>query len=90
MEHSQALFVPVRSTSSWPAVVTARLPGGDRVGLAFTSAEALAAAMGRTQPWARLSLAAERALLAPLGVTRIQVDPALVAAPAPLGRHHAA
>lgn len=86
MERSQPLFVPVRSTdptapspSSCLVVLTARLPEGDRAGLAFTTAEALAAAMGRNQPWVRLSLAAERALLAPLGVARIQVDPDLVA-----------
>ncbi|WP_053205308.1 SAV_915 family protein [Jiangella muralis] len=90
MEHSQPLFVPVRTTSSCMAVVTARLPDGGRVGLAFTSAEALAAAMGRAQPWTRLSIAAERALLAPLGVARIQVDPVLVAAPAPVKARHAA
>ncbi|WP_083288917.1 SAV_915 family protein [Jiangella alba] len=89
MEHSQPLFVPVRSTSPWLAVVTARLPEGGRVGLAFTSAEALAAAMGRAQPWTRLSLAAQRALLAPLGVTGIRVDPVLVAAPL-TGTRHAA
>lgn len=87
MEHSQPLFVPVRPAGPAPspciAVVTARLPEGGRVGLAFTSVEALAAAMGRSQPWIRLSLAAERALLAPLGVARIQVDPVLVAPPVP-------
>ncbi|MBB5790833.1 SAV_915 family protein [Jiangella mangrovi] len=82
MEHSQPLFVPVRSTgpaTSCLVVLTARLPEGDRVGLAFSIAESLAAAMGRHQPWVRLSLAATRALLAPLGVARIQVDPDLVA-----------
>lgn len=83
MEHSQPLFVPVRSAGPAPSpclvVRTARLPEGDRVGLAFTTAAALAAAMGRSQPWVRLSLAAVRALLAPLGVTRVQVDPGLVA-----------
>lgn len=83
MEHSEPLFVPVRSAgpspSSCAAVRTARLPDGVRVGLAFTTAEALAAAMGHGQPSVRLSLAAVRALLAPLGVARIQVDPVLVA-----------
>jgi hypothetical protein len=86
MEHSQPLFVPVRSTGPSPSscvvVLTARLPDGDRVGLAFTTAESLAAAMGRHQPWVRLSLAAARDLLAPLGVARIQVDPGLLLVPA--------
>ncbi|WP_116952696.1 SAV_915 family protein [Jiangella endophytica] len=94
MEHSQPLFVPVRPAGQPPtscrAVVTARLPEGGRVGLAFTSAEALAAAMGPSQQWIRLGLAAERALLAPLGVGRIQVDPVLVAPPVPVGARRAA
>ena len=94
MEHSQPLFVPVRPAGPAPAsclaVVTARLPDGGRVGLAFTSADALAAAMGRAQPWVRLGLAAERALLAPLWVARIQVDPVLVAPPVPVGARRAA
>ncbi|HEY1174707.1 MAG TPA: SAV_915 family protein, partial [Phytomonospora sp.] len=60
-------------------VRTGRLPAGDRVGLAFTRLDRLAAAMGDAQRWTRLSESALRAMLAPLGLARIQVDPVAVA-----------
>ncbi|WBB65243.1 SAV_915 family protein [Micromonospora sp. WMMD812] len=70
--------VPGRQAST---VRTARLPQGERVGLAFTSPEKLASAMGADQQWTRLCESALRAMLTPLGIHRIQVDPLLVAPP---------
>jgi hypothetical protein len=73
------LRVPVRTTAGGTlSVRTGRLEGGDRVGLAFTSAERLVRAFGAGQPSIRLHVSALRAMLRPLGVTRIQVDPTAV------------
>lgn len=77
----QPLFIPVRdSGDGMVAPQIARLPEGPRTGIAFTSATALAQACRPGQPWIRLSETALRALLSPLGITHIQVDPALIAA----------
>ncbi|MFC0507775.1 SAV_915 family protein [Micromonospora costi] len=76
-------LVPVRTVPGRDLVVvrTGRLPQGQRVGLAFSGPEKLAAAMGDDQPWIQLCEAALRGMLRPLGVERIQVDPLLVAPP---------
>jgi hypothetical protein len=58
----------------------ARLPEGPRTGVAFTTARALTEACRPGQPWIRLSEPALRALLTPLGITRIQLDPVLITA----------
>lgn len=80
MESSEDLLrVPVRSTAGGMlSVRTGRLEGGGRVGLAFTSEERLVRALGEGQRSIRLHVSALRALLRPLGVTRIQVDPTAV------------
>ena len=57
---------------------TGRLPDGRRVGIAFTTLGQLRAATGSRQEWMRLTESALREMLAPLGVTRIQLDPVLV------------
>ncbi|MFY1594766.1 SAV_915 family protein [Micromonospora sp. WMMD737] len=62
-------------------VRTARLPDGQRVGLAFSSSQQLAGAMGPEQEWTLLCESALRTMLRPLGITRIQVDPLLVTRP---------
>jgi hypothetical protein len=54
------------------------LPTGERVGIAFTTEARLTAVMGAGQPWIHLSERAMEEMLAPLGITRIQVDPGLV------------
>lgn len=80
-EAQQPLYVPVRQADDGtlhPQI--ARLPEGPRTGVAFTSAAALAQACRPGQPWTRLSEAMLRALLSPVGITRIQVDPVLIAA----------
>jgi hypothetical protein len=87
VEHSEdhLLSVPVRSTTAGTlSVRTGRLEGGDRVGIAFTSDELLVRAYGRRQRSVRLHVSALRALLRPLGVTRIQVDPTAVVSEAAL------
>lgn len=78
-ESAHICFVPVRSVAGSALVVqTGRLPRGQRVGIAFTAPDRLAKAMGRHQLWTQLSVSALRAMLAPLGITSIQLDPILV------------
>ena len=79
--HSDDWFVPVRSHDDIATLHTGRLPNGLRVGIAFTSLAGLHAAIGPRQQWLRMSADALHDLLAPLGITRIQLDPALVAVP---------
>ncbi|MEU5911369.1 SAV_915 family protein [Micromonospora sp. NPDC047527] len=75
--------VPVRDLPGRQVrtVRTGRSPQGQRVGIAFTRVELLAAAMGADQPWEELCESALRGMLRPLGIDRIQVDPLLVAPP---------
>ncbi|MET7876060.1 SAV_915 family protein [Micromonospora profundi] len=72
--------VPVRNLPG-RQVRTGRSPQGQRVGIAFTRVDLLVAAMGADQPWEELCESALRAMLRPLGIDRIQVDPLLVAPP---------
>lgn len=81
---SKLLVVPVHAGPGMASLRCGRLPGGERVGIAFTSQAGLAEVMGAGQPWIRLSAAAMRDMLAPLGVTRIQVDPGVIAAGRPV------
>jgi hypothetical protein len=81
---SRVLVVPVHAGPGMASLRCGRLPGGERVGIAFTSQAGLAKVMGADQPWIRLSAAAMRDMLAPLGVTRIQVDPGVIAAARPV------
>jgi hypothetical protein len=77
----QPLFVPVRRSTVGAVIpLTARLPQGPRVGIAFTSLEAMRAASRPGQDWVRLAEAVLRGLLGPLGISRIQVDPVLIVA----------
>lgn len=75
--------VPVRDLPGRLArtVRTGRSPQGARLGIAFTRPELLVAAMGPDQPWEELCESALRAMLRPLGIDVIQVDPLLVAPP---------
>jgi len=61
-----------------------RLPTGERAGIAFTTEGQLAGVMGAGQPWIHMSGQAMKEMLAPLGVTRIQVDPGLIATSLPV------
>ncbi|KAB1140240.1 hypothetical protein F7R91_36975 [Streptomyces luteolifulvus] len=76
------LFVPVRvdDRDGAPAVVRTARPGAgqERVGLAFTGEERLHAALGPTQRWIRLSRPALLALLRPLGIEHVRINPLYV------------
>ena len=78
--HPVDWFVPVHSVGDIAAPQTGRMPDGRRVGIAFTTLANLRAASGPGQEWMRLTEEALRETLAPLGVTRIQLDPVLVGA----------
>ncbi|WP_285626288.1 SAV_915 family protein [Actinoallomurus iriomotensis] len=79
MSETGLMVVPVRSGSGMVSLRCGRLPNGERVGIAFTTEARLVEAMGAGQAWIRLHERAMRAMLAPLGVTRLQVDPRVVA-----------
>lgn len=76
----ETLVVPVRrSPSGTLSPMTARRRDGATVGLAFTSL----ARLEQVQPgrdWIRLSESALHALLSPIDIATIQVDPQLVVA----------
>ncbi|EGJ78943.1 hypothetical protein STTU_6154 [Streptomyces sp. Tu6071] len=74
-------YVPVTHGPHGQSPRLCRTPHGTRTAVAFTTAGALHAALGRSQAWTVLSPAALRALVAPLGVTTLTVDPRLVLAP---------
>jgi hypothetical protein len=79
MTESALMVVPVRAGSGMVSLRCGRLPSGERVGIAFTTEERLAETMGTGQEWIRLHERALRAMLRPLGVTRIQLDPRVLA-----------
>jgi hypothetical protein len=72
------MVVPIRTDSGTASLRCGRLPDGRRVGIAFTTEARLIEVMGADQPWIHLHDRAMKAMLAPLGVTRIQVDPGMV------------
>jgi hypothetical protein len=74
------LFAPVHHTAvGCVSLRTAHRPDGTRVGLAFTTPEAMATAMGRSQPSAQLTEQSLRGMLRPLGIDTIIIDSELVA-----------
>jgi len=80
-----AVYVPARpvrdSGEREPAIEIRRLAGtGERVGLAFSSVEALVRTLGPFQPWVGVPMYSYVAWLRMQGVYRIQVDPAHPAA----------
>ncbi|HXB50466.1 MAG TPA: SAV_915 family protein [Streptosporangiaceae bacterium] len=73
-------LVPVRdSRAETLSLQTGRLISGERIGLAFTSEASLLMTLGPSQQWIRLAPGALRAMLAPLGVTCVRVDPRPIA-----------
>jgi hypothetical protein len=78
------LVVPVHTCSGMVSLRCGRLPSGERVGIAFTAEASLTRVMGAGQPWIHMSAEAMRDMLAPLGVTRIQVDPGVITAGRPV------
>ncbi|WP_406456079.1 hypothetical protein OG782_29535 [Streptomyces sp. NBC_00876] len=77
-----ALFVPVRPGPAGYCARLFRTPLGVRTAVAFTDERHLTHTLGQRQAWIRLSEPAVRALVAPLGVVDLTVDP-LPAAPGP-------
>jgi hypothetical protein len=78
--HTVDWFVPVRSAGDIATLQTGRLPDGLRVGIAFTTLDRLRAAAG-VQEFMRLSEEALHDMLTPIGISRIQLDPTMVAVP---------
>jgi hypothetical protein len=78
------MVVPVRIGSGMACLRHGRLPTGELVGIAFTTEARLAGVMGANHPWIHLNDRTMKAMLASVGVTRIQVDPGLVAASLPI------
>jgi hypothetical protein len=73
---SETFLVPVRTSKAGAlALRTGRLLTGERVGLAFTSEASLLLAMGPSQQRARLGYQAMQAMLAPLGIKNVRIDP---------------
>jgi hypothetical protein len=73
-------LVPVREGRAGTACLqTGQLSSGEPVGLAFTSEASILMTLGPSQHWIRLAPAALRALLEPLGITSIRVDPRPIA-----------
>ncbi|WP_344840956.1 SAV_915 family protein [Kribbella ginsengisoli] len=74
------LFVPTRSAGALDvaALQWGHRPDGVRVGIAFSSAQLLRAATGPRQEWVRLHESSLREMLAPFGISVIQLDPMLV------------
>ena len=73
-------LVPVRESKSGTlSLRTGRLISGEHVGLAFTSEASLLLTLGPSQQWIQLAPGALRAMLAPLGITGLRVDPRPIA-----------
>ncbi|GGT55524.1 hypothetical protein GCM10010207_64420 [Streptomyces atratus] len=81
-DRTGALFVPVRPGPAGYCARLFRTPLGVRTAVAFTNERRLTLTLGQRQIWIRLSESAVRALVAPLGVVGLVVDP-LLAAPGP-------
>ncbi|MFE5797451.1 SAV_915 family protein [Streptomyces sp. NPDC056503] len=73
------LCVPVRPGGHGVTTRLYRTPVGARTAVAFTTPERLRATLGAEQAWIPLSEAALRALVRPLGVHVLTVDPVLTA-----------
>lgn len=70
------LYVPVHTCAGGTvSIQTGRLPSGQAVGLGFTSPARLAMVFGEWHPWIELHLGALHAMLEPLGITLVRVDP---------------
>ena len=74
MRHT--FFVPVRASRAGTlALKTGRLRSGERVGLAFTSRASLLLTLGPSQESIQLGGQALQAMLLPLGVEQVRIDP---------------
>ncbi|MEU1015283.1 SAV_915 family protein [Streptomyces sp. NPDC005898] len=75
------LYVPAWPGPAGRVARLFRTPVGERTAVAFTSVVRLSEALGPRQAWIRLSEPALRALVVPLGVRGILIDPPLAAQP---------
>ncbi|HLL36821.1 MAG TPA: SAV_915 family protein [Streptomyces sp.] len=84
------VFVAVRPVApcGW-AVRLFRTPGGTRTAVGFTTRAGLTAALGPDQAVVRLAVPVLRALVEPLGIGSVTIDPVLVTA-VPVGVRRAA
>ncbi|MGW2475157.1 SAV_915 family protein [Streptomyces sp. NPDC001665] len=73
------LHVPVHRQARGFVLRTFRTPLGERTAVAFTRRAQLARALGAGQTSVRLSEPALRALVSPLGIDRLVLDPVLSA-----------
>ena len=79
--NERVVFVAVRRRApDGCAVRLFRAPGGARTVVAFTTRAGLTAALGPDQAMVGLSVPALRALVEPLGIGSLTIDPVLVAA----------
>ena len=75
------LLFPLASPSTTTALRLSRRADGRRVAVAFSDVERLRAGLGRDVPAARMCLAAAHAMLDPIGVREVCVDPRTVVEP---------
>lgn len=75
---SPTLLFPLASASTTTALRLARRADGRRVALAFSDVGRLRAALGHDAPVVRMCLAAAHAMLEPIGVHEVCVDPQAV------------
>jgi hypothetical protein len=70
------VFIPAHPVDGAPAVEVRKIAAtGERVGLAFSSTEALVRVLGEYQPWVSLPMIAYVAWLRTQGIDRVEVDP---------------
>jgi hypothetical protein len=70
------LLVPIReNVAGCVALRTGRLPSGQRIGMAFTSEQALAEALGPDQRWITLCGRVARTMFAEAGAVQTRIDP---------------
>ncbi|MFF2777592.1 SAV_915 family protein [Streptomyces sp. NPDC058052] len=78
------LCVPVRPGPRACVTRLFRTPFGDRTAVAFSGPARLREALGAAQPWIVLAEPALRALVEPLGIRELRIDPAGLPGPAPV------
>lgn len=77
----QLVYVPARpmigGAERGVGIETRQFVEGTPFAIAFTSDDALVAALGENQPWMCLPMAAFAAMLDDVGIHRVQIDPEL-------------
>ena len=70
------VFVPAHPEGTEPVIELRRAAAtGERVGLAFTSTDALVQVLGESQPWISLPMIAYVTWLRTQDVLRVEIDP---------------